>query len=226
MKKNPWDLDASFDDKAYRYGINRTDKGVELCWGISACGINDHEISYKINPIIIGLNDHDILFWQFINKDMLPPPRTASIAIKAYKPFDDEIRMWGFGMEGEIHNERGAIVMTSSGPVKYGTVMLRFPKGYFNTSYHIDKSFDDYADQAIVGSKWEDSQGQVTKDSTFGSKNSTVTFTILAFVAMIFLFMIIVVFVTYKMAKNLQKGLAANLDRKNILPKTKDLDGK
>ena len=30
-----WDIDADFDEKAYKCGINEVDDGVELCWGIS-----------------------------------------------------------------------------------------------------------------------------------------------------------------------------------------------
>lgn len=46
----PWDIDASFDDKAYHYGrIDREDE-VELTWGISEFKDNIYNLSYKINP--------------------------------------------------------------------------------------------------------------------------------------------------------------------------------
>ena len=33
-----WDTDASFDEKAYKNGINYLSNGFELCWGISEYG--------------------------------------------------------------------------------------------------------------------------------------------------------------------------------------------
>ncbi|MDD7464068.1 MAG: DUF2207 domain-containing protein [Anaerococcus sp.] len=230
-EENPWNLDASFEDKAYKYGINRTEKGIELCWGISNYGSNRHEISYKINPLIISLNDYDMLFWQFINSNMTPPPKSASITIKGYEPFDDQVRMWGFGMEGDIHNKDEAIVMKSSGSIAYGTVMLRFPKGYFNSSYHIDKTFNDYADQAVIGSKWEDKQGQVSKTSSSASRLSEVKNTIafrffIGWIIFIIAIFTLWVFIIMKIAKKGTFVSISNLDRNNKLPKPKSLDGK
>lgn len=162
---NPWDVDKSFDEKSYKNGIKTTDDGVELCWGISNYGHNVHEISYKVNPLVIGLNDYDMVYWKFINDSMNPAANKASVTIKGFKPFDDTVKMWGFGLEGEIHNENGNIVLKSNGDINYAVVMLRFPKGYFNTSYKIDKNFKEYADMAIDGSDWEDSSKKVEKSS-------------------------------------------------------------
>ena len=34
MQSANWDVNASFTDKAWRYGINKTNLGVELCFGM------------------------------------------------------------------------------------------------------------------------------------------------------------------------------------------------
>lgn len=162
---SPWDVDKSFDEKAYKYGINPTDDGLELCWGISSYGHNIHEISYKIAPLVVELNDYDMVYWKFINDSMDPEPEEAKITIKGFEPFDEDVKMWGFGMEGDIHNKDGSIVMESSGDIAYGVVMLRFPKGYFQTPYKISRNFKEYADMAIEGSDWENSEGKVGEDS-------------------------------------------------------------
>ncbi|MDU2585057.1 MAG: DUF2207 domain-containing protein, partial [Anaerococcus prevotii] len=81
-------------------------------------------------------------------------------------PFDERVKMWGFGLVGDIHNVDGNIVLKSSGEVDYTTIMLKFPKGYFNTSYKEDRKFDDYANEAVKGSKWEEREGEANTDPT------------------------------------------------------------
>lgn len=167
----PWDIDASFDDKAYHYGrIDREDE-VELTWGISEFSDNTYNLNYKINPLVVGLNDSDMLFFNFVGENFDPKPENVEIRIRAYEAFKD-VKMWGFGMEGEIHNVNGEIVMTSSGYVDYATVMLKFPKGYFNTAYKIDKNFEDYANMAAKGSDWENREGEAyQKPMSFAEKS-------------------------------------------------------
>lgn len=160
-KIEPWDTDKSFEEKSYKYGrIDRNDE-VELCWGISSYTDNTYTLKYKINPLVIGLNDADMVFFQFVGSNFDPKPENVSIKINGYEKFPEDTKMWGFGLVGEINNENGKIVLRSKGDVDYTTVMLKFPKGYFNTSYREDKSFKDYADKAVVDSKWEEKEGSV-----------------------------------------------------------------
>ncbi|WP_306483184.1 DUF2207 domain-containing protein [Anaerococcus sp.] len=161
---NPWDSDLSFEEKAYKYGRSDREDGTELIWGISKYGKNTYELSYKINPVIIGLEDSDMLFFQFVGENFDPKPERVNINIKGFEPFDRNVKMWGFGLVGDIHNIDGNIVLKSKGEVDYTTIMLKFPKGYFNTSYKEDKTFDDYANMAVKGSKWEESEGEANTD--------------------------------------------------------------
>ena len=157
----PWDTDKSFEEKSYKYGmIDRNDE-VELCWGISSYTDNTYTLKYKINPLVVGLNDADMVFFQFVGSNFDPKPENVSIKINGYEKFPEDIKMWGFGLVGEINNENGSIVLRSKGEVDYTTIMLKFPKGYFNTSYREDKNFKDYADKAVVDSKWEEKEGSV-----------------------------------------------------------------
>ncbi|MDD7305473.1 MAG: DUF2207 domain-containing protein [Peptoniphilaceae bacterium] len=211
---SPWDVDKSFDEKAHKYGINKTNKGIELCWGITSYGHNIHEISYKVNPIVIELNDYDMLYWKFINDSMDPEPEKAKITIKAYKPFDKEVKMWGFGMEGEIHNKDGAIVMESNGDITYGVVMLRFPKGYFQTPYKIDRNFKAYADMAIEGSDWQNKQGSVDEDS------EKPPLALIIAIPIIIVLSIIGIFSAVKSG-----SIMGKLDRDKKFPKVKALKG-
>ena len=160
-KIESWDTDKNFEEKSYKYGmIDRNDE-VELCWGISSYTDNTYTLKYKINPLVVGLNDADMVFFQFVGGNFDPKPENVSIKINGYEKFPEDTKMWGFGLVGEINNENGNIVLRSKGEVDYTTIMLKFPKGYFNTSYREDKSFKDYADKAVVDSKWEEKEGSV-----------------------------------------------------------------
>ena len=169
-EKDPWNVDENFDQKTFYYGRNDSDDAVELCWGISERGENNtYEISYDINPIIIGLDDSDMLFFKFVGSDFDPKPEKVNVKINSYEPIDKDVKMWGFGFEGDIKNNNGSIIANSTGEVDNVNIMLKFPKGSFNTSYREDKSFRDYANQAVEGSDWENNEGEVQKDE-FGPK--------------------------------------------------------
>lgn len=157
----PWDTDKSFEEKSYKYGMIDRDDEVELCWGISSYTDNTYTLKYKINPLVVGLNDADMVFFQFVGSNFDPKPENVSMKINGYEKFPEDTKMWGFGLVGEINNENGTIVLKSKGDIDYTTIMLKFPKGYFNTSYMEDKSFKDYADKAVVDSKWEEKEGSV-----------------------------------------------------------------
>ena len=161
--RDPWDTDLDFEEKAYKAGvIKRGDDEVELCWGISKYADNTYKLKYKINPLAIGLNDSDMVFFTFVGDNFDPEPEKVNIKIKGYKPFKD-IKFWAFGLKGAIHEENGEIILESTGDVSYTTVMVKFPKGTFATSYKEDKNFEDYANQAVKGSKWEENEGTAYK---------------------------------------------------------------
>lgn len=167
---SPWNIDASFDDKANKYGMVEDGDRVELCWGITNFGENTYHLSYDIDPLVVGLNDYDMVYFRFIKENLDPLPDKISITIKGPNSFDDEVLMWGFGFEGDVHNVDGEILAKSDGDVQYGQVMLRFPKGSFDTSYHIDKDFDFYADMAQEGSDYgnADDTGDYDEDYEYG----------------------------------------------------------
>ena len=143
--RDPWDTDLDFNEKAYKSGvITRDEDEVELCWGISNYSDNTYKLKYKINPLAIGLKDSDMVFFTFVGDNFDPEPEKVNIKITGYKPFTD-IKFWAFGLRGAIHEENGQIILESTGDVSYTTVMVKFPKGTFATSYREDKNFADYA---------------------------------------------------------------------------------
>ncbi|MBU5668401.1 DUF2207 domain-containing protein [Peptoniphilus sp. MSJ-1] len=204
---SPWDIDASFDDKKYRYG--RIDKGdeIELTWGISEYSDNTYNLNYKINPLVVGLNDSDMLFFNFVGDNFDPEPKNISIKISGFEPFKD-VKMWGFGLQGEIHNVNGDILLNSTGDVNYATIMLKFPKGYFNTAMKIDKNFDDYAKEASIGSDWQDREGEAYKPPMSTGEKIAVVGGLAGF-SLILFFIVGAFYLTFR---------EKNIQNKSILP--------
>ncbi len=163
---SPWDIDKSFDQKSYKYGRVDEDDAVELAWGISEFSKNTYELSYKIDPLVIGLNDADMVFFNFVGSNFDPKPESINIKISTPSSMGDNVKMWGFGLIGDIKNVDGDIILKSSGDVDYATIMLKFPKGSFATSYREDKNFNDYANQAVKDSDWQENEGNISKDES------------------------------------------------------------
>ncbi|WP_297280789.1 DUF2207 domain-containing protein [uncultured Anaerococcus sp.] len=165
-KKDPWNVDDDFDQKAYKYGSIKEDDEIELCWGVSDRSENNtYTLSYKINPVIIGLNDSDMLFFTFVGDGLDPKPEKVNIKINSYEQVNKDVKMWGFGFEGDINNENGSIIAKSDGDINNVNILLKFPKNTFATSYKEDKSFTDYANTAVKGSDWENNEGSVEEES-------------------------------------------------------------
>lgn len=213
-EKNPWDIDQSFEDKAYHYGRIDKEGQVELTWGISEFKDNTYNLSYTINPLVVGLNDADMVFFNFVGDNFNPKPEKVEINIKGFEDFKD-VEMWGFGLEGEIHNVDGIIKMKSNGYVDYATVMLKLPKGYFNTAYKIDKNFNDYANMAAKGSDWENNEGQTYQKPMSRGEKAGLGGVFAAVVAVIY-------FVARAVSLSFNKRKIQN---KKSLPTIKDLKG-
>ncbi len=160
----PWNLDLSFDEKKNHYGMIQKENGVELCWGITEFGENTYTLTYTIDPIVVGLNDYDMVYYRFIKENLEPLPDSISMTINSYKPFADETSLWAFGFQGNIENKDGKIIAKSSGDVNYGLVMLRMPKGTFATSLKIDQDFDYYKEMAIENSDFENNSYDNSSD--------------------------------------------------------------
>ena len=160
----PWNLDLSFEEKKNHYGMIQKENGVELCWGITEFGENTYTLTYTIDPIVVGLNDYDMVYYRFIKENLEPLPDSISMTINSYKPFADETSLWAFGFQGNIENKDGKIIAKSSGDVNYGLVMLRMPKGTFATSLKIDQDFDYYKEMAIENSDFENNSYDNSSD--------------------------------------------------------------
>ncbi len=155
-----WDIDASFDEKAYKCGINETADGVELCFGISEYGENRYAIEYVVTDFIKSYTDYDGTNFMFINPDMSTFPTDGHITIlmqNGTQLTEENAAIWAFGYDGYVEFQNGKVdawTTTSLSGNNSMIVMLRLNKGIVFPNASIDNSFDTVKDRAFEGSDY------------------------------------------------------------------------
>jgi len=158
-----WDVKASFQEKSGKYGMVKTNKGYELCWGISEYGERRYAIEYKINNMVGGYEDFDGFNFQFINSGMGTLPTDVKVKIT----MEDGIKLdannagiWAFGFDGQINFENGNVVAYTESPLSSSTdsviILLQLNKGLINPTIVVDKSFEEVKAEAFKGSDYDD----------------------------------------------------------------------
>ena len=146
-----WRTSASFDEKAYKCGINYISNGVELCWGISEYGSRKYTLKYDISNFVTQYTDTQGIYFNFLNIDQVVGE--AIISIHSNTPFSlDNARIWAFGNDGSINFVEGCIALDSGGRLsssQYMVALVRFQSNIFTTSNTSNKSFDDIYDSAF-----------------------------------------------------------------------------
>ncbi len=148
-----WDVDASFNDKAYTCGINYISDGVELCWGISLYGRHTYTLTYTITNFVSELEDSQMIYWELIPSGSIK----NNVYIKIYSDFDysNDLPVWGYGnYGGTCYVYNGYIEMQPNGNLssdEYMTILVKFPLGTFNTSNKLDNDFEYFYNMAEEG---------------------------------------------------------------------------
>ncbi|MBO6119596.1 MAG: DUF2207 domain-containing protein [Lachnospiraceae bacterium] len=164
LSADGWDVDWSFDGKKWRSGINYTDKGVELCFGISEYGNNIYTFTYDVDPLVKSYRDADGFNFQFVNSNMSIFPSDVNLRIKLdddKKLTTDNARIWGFGYEGmTAFSEDGYAVAFSTNPLfnrDYMNVTLEIFKGMLNPNVSVSENFEDTVlKRALEGSSYKE----------------------------------------------------------------------
>lgn len=149
-----WDINKDFNYKAYKNGINKTDEGIELCWGISEKGkTNVYTLSYDITNFVAKLTDADMVYWTLVPHNLGDSPE--SVYIKIYSDFmtySDTLDVWGFGKYGAptyVYN--GYIEMSTDEVLdsdEYMTILVKYPKDTFSNTNSLNYDFEHYLDMA------------------------------------------------------------------------------
>ncbi|WP_051237913.1 DUF2207 domain-containing protein [Lacticigenium naphthae] len=154
-----WDLDASREEKAGKYGVVETDDGQELVWGIGEYGQNNYELSYTLSNLVRELDDGQALLWNFDTFSSIPADN-LTVTISGHEPFTQEdVRFWGFGLEGDIQLIDEEIVWQASEVVDSSndvTVLAQFPEGFFNAQVYVDSTLEEQREMAMEGSAYNE----------------------------------------------------------------------
>ncbi len=153
--QNNWNTNASFDEKAYKNGINYITNGLELCWGISSYGYHNYVLTYDIEGFVASTTDADMIYWTLIPYELSSKPDDVHIKIHTNNYLSDSVPVWGYGnYGGTAYVYDGYVEMNSEGTLEsneYMTILVKFDKGTFNTTNILSENFDHYYNMAEEG---------------------------------------------------------------------------
>lgn len=152
-----WRTSGSLSDKANKCGINKISNGVELCWGIGSYGSHTYTVEYTITDFVSELTDSQMMYWTLIPYDFSNSIGNVYIKIHTDFRIADTVDVWGYGnYGGTAYVYNGYIEMQSDGRLdkdEYMTILVKFPKGTFNTSNQLDYNFNHYYEMAEEGAE-------------------------------------------------------------------------
>ncbi|WP_440897412.1 DUF2207 family protein [Amphibacillus sp. Q70] len=153
-----WDVSASREEKAGKYGIVETSDGVELSWGIGEYGEHEYTVTYTITNMVRQLDDGQGMNWRlFYGQDNINPEE-VTIRIAGPQTFTtDDTRIWGFGFDGDIYLEDGHLIGWSNTALTdsdHITILMQFLNSPFNPSLSLDQTLSEQQELATDGSSY------------------------------------------------------------------------
>lgn len=201
--QNYWDINGNFSDKAYKYGINAIDNGLELCFGISNYGTHTYTMSYDITNFVLELKDAQMVYWTLFPYDF--QDEVESVYIKIYSDFEyeDKLDVWGFGnYGGTSYVYDGYIEMQSDGELdtdEYMTILIKYPLGSFQINNTDNNDFNYYLEMAQEGST-------SYKDDDKGISSDGISAVISIFISYLFPIILVILFIVNSKPKYYQGG--------------------
>lgn len=175
-----WNIDGSFEEKTRKCGINYTDNGYEICFGISQYGQNKYTISYKLDNAVSSYSDKDGVNFKFVNDQMntVPTDVTVKIKLEDGTAITDEIAdIWGFGFLGEVGFKNGDMVAYTTSSLSsenHVTLLFAFEKGILTPSNQNSGSFEEIKETAFSGSDYDNANDSYEEVSTFEALTVTI----------------------------------------------------
>jgi hypothetical protein len=152
-----WNVDSSLSDKAYKAGIYYPSSNeVDICFGVSSYGNHKYVIKYVISNFVSTVGDADMIYWNLFPSDFSAKPDNIDITIYSDFKYSDTLEVWGYGKYGvPCYVYDGKVEMTSDNSRvtgnEYMTILVKFPKGTFQTNNILDSDFDYYYNKAEKG---------------------------------------------------------------------------
>jgi len=201
-----WDTNASFEEKAGKCGILKTDDGVELCWGISEYGENRYTIEYVVHDLVGSYSDADGFNHRFVDEmSFAPTDVVLTICNQDGTPLTDEnCDIWGFGFDGQIQFEDGVIRAWSEAPVEsdqHMTIMVAMKKEMLSPQRTVEDSFETVKARAFEGSDYGDPAEEEYVDDEPLTAWDILLFLAILLVPVLLIVLLIVVIVKVSKAK-------------------------
>lgn len=159
--ESDWDISASHEEKAGKYGIVETWDGVELAWGIGEYGDHEYTITYTISDMVRQLEDGQGMNWKLFDEKNTINPGSARVSISGPEFFTtDDTLIWGFGFDGEVYLEDGKLTSWSNGSLSgsnHVTILMQFLTEPFNLKLSLDQTLSEQQEIAKKGSSYTDS---------------------------------------------------------------------
>ena len=217
-----WDVDASFEEKANKVGLNQTSDGVEICWG-KAHGENTYTLNYTMTNFIREYADGAFGFnSRFVNDNLDPAPQKVSVTIQqSESTFSTEnAGIWGFGFTNKTEfTDDGKVVAINDEPFIPGnnvTIVMRLDQSLVTNAAPDDSTFDEVMEAALIGSDYNSDEAYDNAYEGSYEAPPSVLENIVIFISAIFplLFVLIGVFASHKKAGD--KNIAPTIDEKNL----------
>lgn len=151
-----WNINDSFNEKAYKYGYNYQNNGVEICFGKSSYKNNIYTIEYTITNFVSKVDDADIIYFNLLDS-IKPAPKNVEITIYSSEYFSSNLSVWGYGNYGnETSVTNGKIHIKNLNEIKetdYFVILAKFPLNTFKIENKLEGNFDKYLKMAEEGAK-------------------------------------------------------------------------
>lgn len=177
---NTWNVNASFQEKARKCGINKTDSGIELCFGKSDINKNKtYTLIYTMTNALQSFEDMDGFNIRFVNDQMDPAPSKVSfeLSLDGRELTEENARIWGFGSNAPIIFEGGKIIVkeiNNFNSSNHLTVLFGLNKGIVSPTSIGKGTFENMRLKAMEGSDYHsreyhhvNGQTKPTQENTF-----------------------------------------------------------
>lgn len=139
LTSKEWNVSESLSEKKGYYGINRTDKGIELCFGKYDYERHTFTLSYTMTNTIFNVNDAQVFIGKIANEMPGHNFYKFKAVISSFYEFPDNLDVWGTGYDGLAYVKSGKAYFSNDekpdmGSNSYVSVLMKFPLNTFSTS--------------------------------------------------------------------------------------------
>lgn len=158
-----WDVDASFESKMNKCGINISNDSPEICFGKSRPGLVTYKVSYELAGIFFMSSDNiPYIYSRFINDNMDPKPMFSSFTLNGSDIEADDSKIWGFGFNGEIEMWKNGYKVEDvpGSDLNHMTFLIRLDGANTGNLKPSNKTFEEVQNEAFDGSDYDLGEGR------------------------------------------------------------------